>query len=433
MKIAVIGTGYVGLVTGVCFAETGNEVICVDVDEDKIEQLNKGIPTIYEEGLDRLLKRNVNEGRIRFTINNIDAVKNSELIFLALPTPPNEDGSADLKYILNETKFIAKQLLNNAIVIVKSTVPVGTCDKVLEIIKANTSKEIYVVSNPEFLKEGAAVEDCLKPERIVIGTESKFVREKLYELYTSYMKQGNKIAFMKVRSAELTKYASNAFLATKISFMNEISILCDKLKCDVEEVRVGMGTDSRIGRQFLYAGIGYGGSCFPKDVAALQQTANEYNFDFKIIKEVIKVNERQNIYFFDKIFNHFNANIEGKTFALWGLAYKPGTDDVRDSPAIKLAQKLIHHGAKVIAYDPEAMKNVEKLNITNLRLVSKPVDCLIDADALIIATEWNVFRNPNLEIVANSLKQKIVFDGRNILDPQKMKTLGFKYFDVGRN
>ena len=433
MKIAVIGTGYVGLVTGVCFAETGNDVVCVDIDIAKIEQLNKGIPTIFEDGLERLLSRNVEEGRLKFTVNNIEAVKNSEVIFLALPTPPNEDGSADLKYILAETERIAPFLKEDAILIIKSTVPVGTCDKVLDIVNAKRVNNVYIVSNPEFLKEGAAIEDCLKPERIIIGTESDFVKNKMLELYASYMKQGNKIAFMKVRSAELTKYASNAFLATKISFMNEISIMCDELNCDVEEVRVGMGTDSRIGRQFLYAGIGFGGSCFPKDVAALQQTAKENNFDFKIINAVLEVNERQNIYFFNKILKHFKNNISGKTFALWGLAYKPGTDDIRDSPAIKLAMQLLKHGAVIKAYDPEAMKNVAKLNVTNLFLMPKAIDALENANALIIATEWNVFRNPNLALIANTLNEKIVFDGRNILDSKKMKQLGYEYYDVGRN
>ena len=432
MKIAVVGTGYVGLVTGTCLSETGNVVTCVDINEDKVTQLRNGQVPIYEPGLDVLLHRNTEQGRLRFTTNLAEAVADAQLIFLALPTPPGGDGAADLSYVLGAAKDIASIITDYKVVITKSTVPVGTADKVKAIFTQHTSVEVDVVSNPEFLREGVAVDDFMKPDRVVVGTTSERAQKLMSELYGPYVRQGNPIIFMDERSSELTKYAANSFLATKITFMNEIANVCELVGADVDAVRRGIGADDRIGKRFLFPGIGYGGSCFPKDVQALAKSADEIGYDFKLLNSVMEVNEIQKKVLFEKVKNYFDGNLAGKKFALWGLAFKPGTDDIREAPALYIIEELLKAGAQVVAFDPEAMPNVKRLLGDTISFSENAYDALNDADALLIATEWSVFRNPDFEILAQKLKNKVVFDGRNLYDLQKMIDLGFYYNSIGR-
>ena len=432
MKIAVVGTGYVGLVTGTCLSETGNVVTCVDINEDKVTQLRNGQVPIYEPGLDVLLHRNTEQGRLRFTTNLAEAVADAQLIFLALPTPPGGDGAADLSYVLGAAKDIASIITDYKVVITKSTVPVGTADKVKAIFTQHTSVDVDVVSNPEFLREGVAVDDFMKPDRVVVGTTSERAQKLMSELYGPYVRQGNPIIFMDERSSELTKYAANSFLATKITFMNEIANVCELVGADVDAVRRGIGADDRIGNRFLFPGIGYGGSCFPKDVQALAKSADEIGYDFKLLNSVMEVNEIQKKVLFEKVKNYFDGNLAGKKFALWGLAFKPGTDDIREAPALYIIEELLKAGAQVVAFDPEAMPNVKRLLGDTISFSENAYDALNDADALLIATEWSVFRNPDFEVLAQKLKNKIVFDGRNLYDLQKMIDLGFYYNSIGR-
>lgn len=432
MKIAVVGTGYVGLVTGTCLAETGNSVACVDIDSNKVNKLNNGQITIYEPGLEKLFERNVKEGRLSFTTSLADGIKDAEIVFLALPTPPGEDGSADLRYILGVAENIGKLLTDYKVIIDKSTVPVGTAEKVHEAIAQNYKGEFDVVSNPEFLREGVAVDDFMKPDRIVIGTKSERAQKLLEQLYAPYVRQGNPIIFMDERSAELTKYAANSFLATKISFMNEIAQLCERLGADVDMVRHGIGSDDRIGRRFLFPGIGYGGSCFPKDVQALIHSSWEAGYDFKILDAVMDVNERQKVHLVAKIKKYYNDDLKGKHFALWGLAFKPNTDDIREAPALYIIEALIKEGATITAYDPEAMNNVKKMLGDQICFAENQYDALKGADALIIATEWNEFRTPDFLKIVSKMKSKTVFDGRNLFDTTAIKELGFYYDSIGR-
>jgi len=432
MKIAVIGTGYVGLVTGTCFAETGNDVICVDIDKSKVDKLTNGEITIYEPGLEKLFLRNLREDRLHFTTDLAEGVKDALIVFLALPTPPGEDGSADLKYILGVADDLGKILDDYKVIIDKSTVPVGTAEKVTKAIAANYSGEFDVVSNPEFLREGVAVEDFMKPDRVVIGTSSERARKMLTDLYSPFVRQGNPLLFMDERSAELTKYAANSFLATKISFMNEIAQLCERIGADVDMVRRGIGSDERIGKRFLFPGIGYGGSCFPKDVQALSQSSKEAGYDFKILNSVMEVNEKQKLHLIPKINKYFKNNLAGKKFALWGLAFKPNTDDIREAPALYMIDELLKQGAQVCVYDPEAMKNVKNLIGDKIGYADNQYDCLEGADALIIATEWNEFRTPNFLKIVTALKNKVIFDGRNLFETAAIKELGFYYESIGR-
>ncbi len=441
MKIAVIGTGYVGLVTGTCFAETGNTVTCVDVNKEKIDKLISGQITIYEPGLEKLFLRNQKEGRLFFTTSLIDAVKEAKIIFLALPTPPGEDGSADLKYILEVAKDLGKLLLPSAykVIIDKSTVPVGTAEKVKEIILISGKDEgndltdaFDVVSNPEFLREGVAVEDFMKPDRVVIGTTSPPAIKLMNDLYAPFVRQGNPILFMDERSAELTKYAANSFLAVKISFMNEIAHLCEKLGADVDMVRRGIGSDERIGKRFLFPGIGYGGSCFPKDVKALANFSSAADYNFEILDAVMAVNERQRLHLLPKINAYFGDDLQGKHFALWGLSFKPNTDDIREAPALYIIEELLNRGASIAAFDPEATRNVRAVLGNTISYPETQYDALENADALIIATEWNEFRTPDFEKIIGLLKNKIIFDGRNLFDLDHMQELGFHYESVGR-
>jgi UDPglucose 6-dehydrogenase len=432
MKIAVVGTGYVGLVTGTCFAETGNEVTCIDINQAKIEMLNNGKLPIYEPDLDTLFERNKKEGRLKFTTSLEQGIEGAKVIFLALPTPPGEDGSADLKYILAVAKDLGPILKQYAVIVDKSTVPVGTADKVHAEVAKGAKVAFDVVSNPEFLKEGVAVEDFMKPERVVIGTSSDKAQEVMEQLYEPFVRQGNPIIFMDERSAEMTKYAANSFLATKISFMNEIANLCERVGADVDQVRRGIGTDSRIGKRFLFPGLGYGGSCFPKDVQALHFTAAQNEYDFSILDAVMNVNDEQRKLFFKKVLDKYNGNLSGKTIALWGLAFKPNTDDIREAPAIYLIEELLKHGAKVQTYDPEAMKNVKDIFGDKIVFADDQYAALKGADFLIIATEWNTFRSPDFEKVTSLLKEKVIFDGRNLYHLNQMKEMGFYYYSVGR-
>ena len=431
MKITVVGTGYVGLVTGTCLAETGNHVCCVDIDERKVNKLKNGQITIYEPGLEKLFDRNLKEERLSFTTDLKEGIEEAEIIFLALPTPPGEDGSADLKYVLGVAENIGKLLTDYKIIVDKSTVPVGTAEKVHKAIAKNYSGEFDVVSNPEFLREGVAVEDFMKPDRIVIGTTSERAKKLLNELYGPYVRQGNPIIFMDERSAELTKYAANAFLATKISFMNEIAQLCERLDADVDMVRKGIGSDDRIGKRFLFPGIGYGGSCFPKDVKALIHSAKEANYEFTILDAVTEVNERQKSHLVTKIKRYFN-NLNGKHFAIWGLAFKPNTDDIREAPALEIIQALLNEGATVSAFDPEAMNNVKNIFGNKINFTETQYECLENADALIIATEWNEFRTPDFDRIMQMLKDPVIFDGRNVFDVAIMEKKGFHYESIGR-
>lgn len=432
MNIAVVGTGYVGLVTGTCLAETGNHVVCVDIDEEKVHKMKNGVIPIYEPHLDNLFERNIKQKRLEFTTNLEDAVKHANVIFLALPTPPGADGSADLQYILKVADDLGKMLSDYSIIIDKSTVPVGTADKVHAAISANYNGEFDVVSNPEFLREGFAVDDFMKPDRVVIGTESSRAQEVLEELFKPFVRQGNPIIFMDEKSAEMTKYAANAFLATKISFMNEIANLCEIVGADVDKVRVGIGSDSRIGNRFLFPGIGYGGSCFPKDVQAIVKTAKDHNYNLEILESVMKVNESQKTILLPSILHSYKGELKGKHFAMWGLAFKPDTDDIREAPSLYIIDKLIEQGATIKAYDPEAMSNVQKQIGNKIDYALNEYDALDNADALIICTEWSVFRTPDFHELDSRLKSKTIFDGRNLYEVKKMREKGYFYRSIGR-
>lgn len=432
MKIAVVGTGYVGLVTGTCFAETGNHVVCVDIDKQKVERLKNGEIPIYEPHLDVLFERNIKQGRLLFTTDLAKGIEDAQIIFLALPTPPGEDGSADLKYVLQVADQLGHLIRDYKIVINKSTVPVGTAERVRDVIAKNCKTEFDVISNPEFLREGFAVDDFMKPDRVVIGTHSERAKKIMNELYAPFVRQGNPIYFMDERSAELTKYAANAFLATKISFMNEIANLCEKAGANVDAVRIGIGSDDRIGKRFLFAGIGYGGSCFPKDVAALAKTSKDFKYDFRILDSVMQVNANQKLSIVEKMKSHFGNSLKGKKIALWGLAFKPDTDDIREAPALDIIRELLAMGAEVATYDPEAMNNVKSVIGEKVIFGKDEYDILQNADALVIATEWSVFRTPEFGRISNLMNQKIIFDGRNLYDLNQMKELGFTYYSVGR-
>jgi UDPglucose 6-dehydrogenase len=432
MKIAVVGTGYVGLVTGTCLAETGNQVICVDINEQKVKMMQEGNLPIYEPGLELLFYRNIVQKRLHFTSDLAEAIAEAKIIFLALPTPPGGDGSADLSYVLGAAKDIAKLITDYKVIVTKSTVPVGTADKVTAIMKANTQAEFAVVSNPEFLREGVAVEDFMKPDRVVVGTMDERARKLMAELYGPYVRQGNPVIFMDERSSELTKYAANSFLATKISFMNEIANMCELVGADVDMVRRGIGADERIGRRFLFSGIGYGGSCFPKDVQALAKSAEEHQYDFKILNSVMKVNEIQKLVLVEKIKSYFNGDLKGKKFAIWGLAFKPETDDIREAPSLYIIDELLNAGAKVTAFDPEAMKNVKNLIGDKIKYAKDQYEALKGADALLIVTEWPAFRTPDFDQIGDLLKTKVIFDGRNLYDLGKMAECGYYYNSIGR-
>ena len=432
MKIAVIGTGYVGLVTGTCLAETGNIVSCIDIDADKIARLNKGEVPIYEPQLDAYFERNMKAQRLIFTTSLVDGIKDAEVIFLALPTPPGEDGSADLSYILKVAEQLGSMIEKYTIIVDKSTVPVGTADKVHEIISKKARGTFSVVSNPEFLREGFAISDFMKPDRVVIGTDDAAARKVMERLYKPFVRQGNPIIFMDAKSAELTKYAANAFLATKITFMNEIANYCELVGANVDQVRIGIGSDERIGKRFLFPGIGYGGSCFPKDVQALVKAGKDDDFEFNVLRSVMEVNTRQKTILFPKIMNYFDGNIRGKNIAVWGLAFKPDTDDIREAPALYLINKLVESGAVITAFDPEAMENVRTQIGDKIQYAENEYDALKEADALIICTEWSIFRNPDFSRIKAEMKGNALFDGRNLFDLEDMESKGFCYFSIGR-
>ena len=432
MNIAVVGTGYVGLVTGTCLAETGNNVICVDVDENKVNKLKSGEIPIYEPHLDVFYERNLKQNRLSFTTSLEEGIKDAELIFLALPTPPGEDGSADLSYVLGVADHLGKIIDDYKVIIDKSTVPVGTAEKVKLAVNKNAKVDFDVVSNPEFLREGFAVNDFMKPDRVVVGTSSEKAKRLMNELYKPFVRQGNPILFMDEKSAELTKYAANSFLATKITFMNEIANYCELIGADVDSVRKGIGTDSRIGKRFLFPGIGYGGSCFPKDVLALRKAGKDVNYDFKIVDAVLNVNHFQKLSLVDKVKHYFGNDLSNKTFALWGLAFKPETDDIREAPALYIIDALLDLGADIIAYDPEAINNVKGLIGDKIKFAENSYDALKDVDALLIATEWSAFRNPDFNKMQELMKSPIIFDGRNLYDLETMNSKAFFYQSVGR-
>lgn len=432
MKIAVVGTGYVGLVTGTCFSETGNQVTCVDIDERKVEMMRAGKMPIYEPGLDILFERNIKAGRLEFTTDLAEGIEDAQVIFLALPTPPGADGAADLKYILSVADNLGPLLKQYTIIVDKSTVPVGTAEKVHDRIAANAKVDFDVVSNPEFLREGVAVDDFMKPDRVVIGTSSERAREVMERLYAPYVRQGNPVIFMDERSAELTKYAANAFLATKITFMNEIANLCDLVGANVDDIRKGIGSDSRIGKRFLFPGIGYGGSCFPKDVQALSRTSKENEYDFRMLDAVMQVNEEQKTKLIPAVKEYFNGDLSGKTIALWGLAFKPNTDDIREAPALYNIDALLSAGAHVRVYDPEAMNNVKHSVGDKIEYCPDEFGAAEGADALMIMTEWSEFRSPDLEKLASIMKNKAIFDGRNLFEVDDMERAGFYYVSIGR-
>jgi UDPglucose 6-dehydrogenase len=432
MNVTVVGTGYVGLVTGTCFAETGNHVVCVDIDARKVERMRNGEVPIFEPGLDLLFERNTKQGRLHFTTDLAAAVEKAQIIFLALPTPPGEDGSADLSYILGVARDLSKIIKDYKVIVDKSTVPVGTSEKVHAALAEHLDTSLFdVVSNPEFLREGVAVDDFMKPDRVVIGCNSEKARKAMKQLYEPFVRQGNPIYFMDERSAEMTKYAANSYLAMRISYMNEIANLCERAGANVDMVRVGMGSDNRIGKRFLFPGIGYGGSCFPKDVQALAMTAEQFDYDFKILKSVMTINDIQKTRLPDKIMKYFNNDVKGKTFALWGLAFKPNTDDIREAPALDIINTLLAGGASVQAFDPEAMPNVERIYGEKVSFVNDEYAALENADALIIATEWGIFRTPDFDKLAH-LTTKAIFDGRNLYDVEGMKGKGFRYESIGR-
>ncbi|MBL4657238.1 MAG: UDP-glucose/GDP-mannose dehydrogenase family protein [Flavobacteriales bacterium] len=432
MNIAIIGTGYVGLVTGTCFAETGNNVICVDVDAAKVESLKKGVVPIYEPQLDLFFERNIRQGRLSFTTELAEAVENSQIIFLALPTPPQEDGSADLSFVLGVAEDLGKLITEYKIIVDKSTVPVGTAEEVSSKIAEGTDIEFDVVSNPEFLKEGFAVDDFMKPERVIIGTNSEKARKIMNDLYRPFVRQGNPIIFMDERSAELTKYAANSFLATKISFMNEIANLCEKTGADVDSVRIGIGSDSRIGKRFLFPGIGYGGSCFPKDVKALARIAKEVKSDLKVLDAVMSINEAQKTVITQKALAFFNGDIKDKVFGVWGLAFKPNTDDMREAPSVEIIQALLNGGAKVKAFDPAAITTAKAILGDTIEYSENLYEAIRDVDALIIATEWAVFRTPDFDKMKTLMNANVIFDGRNLYDLEQMRSTGFYYNSIGR-
>lgn len=433
MKISVIGTGYVGLVTGTCLAETGNEVICVDIDKEKVERMRQGEVPIYEPHLDVLFERNIKANRLRFTTSLKEGLDHGDIIFLALPTPEDEDGSADLSYVLNVSEEIGKQMESYKVIVDKSTVPVGTAEKVTAVIAKNANCEFDVVSNPEFLREGFAVDDFLKPERIVVGSSSDRATNLMKKLYAPFVRSGNPIIIMDEKSAELTKYAANSFLATKITFMNEIANYCELVGADVDKVRVGMGTDSRIGKRFLFPGIGYGGSCFPKDVKALQKAGRDVDYDFKILSSVIDVNQRQKTIQVPKVLDYFNGDLKGKKIAVWGLAFKPETDDIREAPSIDVMNALLDHDASLSVFDPEAMPNIKKRFGNALTYASNMYEPLEGADALVICTEWSIFRSPDFQKVKQLLNNPAIFDGRNLYKTEDMASEGFTYVSIGRN
>lgn len=434
MNLAVVGTGYVGLVTGTCFAETGNHVICVDIDAEKVERMRNGQIPIYEPGLEVLFERNSRQGRLEFTTDLRSAIEKSDIIFLALPTPPGEDGSADLSYVLGVAGQIGAMLHSYKIIVDKSTVPVGTAEKVHAMLAEKADPTLFdVVSNPEFLREGVAVEDFLKPDRVVVGTSSEKARKVMRQLYEPFVRQGNPIIFMDERSAELTKYAANAYLATRISFMNEIANLCERTGANVDMVRAGIGSDSRIGKRFLFPGVGYGGSCFPKDVQALEKTSKDFGYDFKILRSVMQVNDRQRLVLAQRILNRFGNDVQGKTIAIWGIAFKPNTDDIREAPALYIIERLLEAGARIKAFDPEALPNAEKIFGDRIEYFNNQYDAVNDADALAIITEWSVFRTPNFPVLKKLMKQPIIFDGRNLYPLEMMEENDFYYESIGRS
>jgi UDPglucose 6-dehydrogenase len=432
MQLAVVGTGYVGLVTGTCFAETGNHVVCVDNNATKVEQMQRGEVPIYEPHLDLIFERNIKQGRLTFTTNLEEGIRNAKIIFLALPTPPDENGSADLKHVLEVSEQLGKLIKEYKIIVNKSTVPVGTAEKVRDVIAKNCKVEFDVVSNPEFLREGFAVDDFMKPDRVVIGTKSEKAKKLMTELYTPFVRQGNPIYFMDERSSELTKYAANAFLAMKITFMNEMANLCERTGANVDSIRIGIGADNRIGKRFLFAGIGYGGSCFPKDVSALNKIAEEYKYDFATLKSVMKVNEEQKRSIVHKLKKYLKNDLKGKRIALWGLAFKPDTDDIREAPSLYIIEELLNSGAHVSAFDPAAINNVKRIFGDKVSFGRDEYEILKDADALVIATEWSLFRTPEFEKIKSLMKNNVIFDGRNLYDLNQMKELGFYYNSVGR-
>jgi len=436
MKITVIGTGYVGLVTGTCFAEVGVDVTCIDIDQKKIENLNKGILPIYEPGLEEMVLRNTQKQRLHFSTSLVENIKLSEVAFIAVGTPPDEDGSADLKYVLAVASSIGQHMEKPLVVVTKSTVPVSTAEKVRKAVQAELDKrgakiDFYVASNPEFLKEGAAIEDFMKPDRIVVGTDRPEAEEIMRKLYKPFLMNGHPIIFMDIPSAEMTKYAANAMLATKISFMNDVANLCEIMGADVNMVRKGIGSDARIGTKFIYPGVGYGGSCFPKDVKALIKTAKEKNYNMRILNAVEEVNDKQKEVLFNKVKTHFKGDIKGKKFALWGLSFKPKTDDMREAPSLVIIEKLLGEGASVVAYDPVAMHEAERMIGKTISYATDMYDALNGADALLIVTEWPEFRVPDFDNITKRLKNKVLFDGRNIFDPQDMKKAGYDYYCIG--
>ena len=432
MRIAVVGTGYVGLVAGTCFAESGNSVVCVDIDREKIEKLKQGVVPIYEPGLEELLNRNVHDGRLRFTTEYADGIPRAEVVFIAVGTPPGEDGSADLKYVLEAARSIARHMTGYTVVVDKSTVPVGTAQKVKAALASVTKQPFDVVSNPEFLKEGAAIDDFLKPDRVVIGTETQRAREVMEELYAPFVRTGNPILHMDIASAELTKYAANAMLATRISFMNEIANICMRVGANIEQVRRGIGSDARIGSRFLFAGVGYGGSCFPKDVQAIIRTSAEHGYEFQILEAVERVNEKQKHLLVEMIQKRFGKELKGRHFAIWGLSFKPNTDDMREAPSVVVIESLLAAGATVTAHDPEAMAECKKRHLGDrIRYSEVPMQALDKADALVVVTEWNEFRRPDFDQVKSLLKHPVIFDGRNIYPRATLERLGFEYFGIG--
>ena len=433
MKITIIGTGYVGLVTGTCFAEMGNQVVCVDVDKEKIEKLKSGKTSIYEPGLEVLFEQNFQQGRLRFTTSLLEGIQKAEIIFLALPTPPTEDGSADLQYIIQVADDLGSLLSQYVLIVNKSTVPVGTTKKIREAVAKKTTAKFDMVSNPEFLREGVAVEDFMKPRRVIIGTRSEKIKKIMNKLYAPFLRQNNPIIFMDEISAELTKYAANSFLATKITFMNEIANLCEFFGADVDDVRKGIGSDTRIGKNFLFAGIGYGGSCFPKDIQALSKSSKNVHYDFKILEAVMEVNRTQKTKLIAEIVKHFNGDLLGKTIAIWGLAFKPYTDDIREAPALENITMLLKLGANVKVYDPQAMENARSVfDGSKVTYCRDQYVAIRKADALLIMTEWPVFRTPDFDRIISEMKEKVIFDGRNLFELEEMNEKGFKYISIGR-
>ncbi len=432
MRIAVVGTGYVGLVAGTCFAESGNTVVCIDIDQKKVDALRRGEVPIYEPGLEELLRRNTKDGRLSFTTSYADGIPRAEVVFIAVGTPPGEDGSADLKYVLSAARSIGQHLTGYAVIVDKSTVPVGTAAKVQAAVASTTQHPFAVVSNPEFLKEGAAIDDFLKPDRVVIGSDDKRAADVMEELYAPFVRTGNPIIHMAIASAELTKYAANAMLATRISFMNEIANICNRSGANINDVRRGIGSDARIGNRFLFAGVGYGGSCFPKDVQAIVKTSAELGYDFKILKAVEAVNADQKRLLVQMVKQHHGANLAGKTVAMWGLAFKPNTDDMREAPAIVVVEELLAAGAKVVAFDPEAMTEARHRHFgERITYAANPMEAVKDADALVLVTEWNEFRRPDFEAIKSAMRTPAVFDGRNIYPRATLERLGFTYYGIG--